>query len=101
MAKSRTSDRITRKEPGTDTIHRRRAKQAAKSVFKGLPVVPGIAIGTVKLKFRQNQVLSDRKITPEEVSREHDRLMEAVGCPRSNSWSTGPRSPRRSVKSKP
>ena len=78
MAKQRTSDRITRKEPGTDAIHRRRAKQATKSVFKGLPVVPGIAIGTVKLKFRQSQVLSDRKITVDEVPREHDRLAEAV-----------------------
>ncbi len=72
-----STDRHTRpaarNEPGTDTHHRRR-----KSVFKGIPIVPGIAIGTVRLKFRQTQVLSDRTITEEEVSRECERLAEAV-----------------------
>ena len=71
------SDRHTksasRSEPGTDTYHRRR-----KSVFKGIPVVPGIAIGTVRLKFRQTQVLSDRVLTEDEVPREFERLNEAI-----------------------
>ena len=71
------SDRLTksasRSELGTDTYHRRR-----KSVFKGIPVVPGIAIGTVRLKFRQTQVLSDRVLSEDEVPREFERLNEAI-----------------------
>ncbi len=71
------SDRHTRStprsDPGTDTYHRRR-----KSVFKGVPVVPGIAIGTVRLKFRQTQVMSDRVISEADVPRENERLVEAV-----------------------
>ncbi len=63
----------TRSETGTDTQHRRR-----KSVFKGIPVVPGIAIGTVRLKFRQTQVLSDRTLGEDEVAREFERLVEAI-----------------------
>ena len=63
----------SRSEPGTDTVHRRR-----KSVFKGIPVVPGIAIGSVRLKFRQTQVMSDRNISEDEVPRETERLVEAV-----------------------
>ncbi len=49
-----------------------------KSIFKGIPVVPGIALGVVTLKFRRTQVLSDRNITKAEVERESDRLTEAV-----------------------
>ncbi|MBA3685621.1 MAG: phosphoenolpyruvate--protein phosphotransferase [Planctomycetes bacterium] len=49
-----------------------------KSIFKGIAVVPGIAIGRVTLKFRQTQILSDRTIKPDEVAREHERLAEAV-----------------------
>lgn len=49
-----------------------------KNIFKGVPVVPGIAIGIVRLKFRQTQVLSDRHVAPGDVAREHDRLAEAV-----------------------
>jgi len=49
-----------------------------KTVFKGIAVVPGIALGKVTLKFRQTQVLSDRTIAKDEVSREHERLAEAV-----------------------
>ncbi len=49
-----------------------------KTVFKGIPVVPGIAMGRVTLKFRKNQVFSDRAITLAEVPREIDRLTEAV-----------------------
>lgn len=49
-----------------------------KNVFRGVPVVQGIAIGTVRLKFRQSQVLSDRTISLVEVAREHDRLNEAI-----------------------
>ena len=71
------SDRQTkstsRSDPGTDTYHRRR-----KSVFKGIPVVPGIAIGTVRLKFRQTQVLSDRVLSEDEIPREFERLNEAI-----------------------
>ncbi len=47
-------------------------------MFKGLPVVPGIALGPVRLKFRQTQVLSDRTIGKADVQKEHDRLLEAV-----------------------
>jgi phosphotransferase system enzyme I (PtsI) len=53
--------------------HRRR-----KSVFKGIPVVPGIALGPVRLKFRRTQVMSDRTIGKEDVPKEHERLAEAV-----------------------
>ena len=49
-----------------------------KTVFKGIPVVPGIAMGRVTLKFRKNQVFSDRAIALSEVPREIDRLTEAV-----------------------
>ncbi|MBA2479018.1 MAG: hypothetical protein H0V44_00005, partial [Planctomycetes bacterium] len=52
--------------------HRRR-----KTSFKGIAVVPGIAIGTVRLKFRQTQVWSDRTIGKADVQRELDRLSEA------------------------
>jgi phosphotransferase system enzyme I (PtsI) len=49
-----------------------------KSMFKGVSVVPGIAMGAVRLKFRQTQVLSDRTITDKDIPREHERLTEAV-----------------------
>jgi phosphoenolpyruvate-protein phosphotransferase (PTS system enzyme I) len=49
-----------------------------RTIFKGISVVPGIAIGTVTLKFRQTQVLSDRTIGKGEVEREYERLAEAV-----------------------
>ena len=49
-----------------------------KTVFNGIAVVPGIAMGRVALKFRQTQVLSDRTISQPEVEREHERLAEAV-----------------------
>ncbi len=49
-----------------------------KAAYKGIAVVPGIAIGRVTLKFRQTQVLSDRTIKTDEVPREHERLAEAV-----------------------
>src|SRR5262245_58261170 len=49
-----------------------------KTLFTGIPVVPGIAMGRVALKFRQTQILSDRTITRAEVEREHERLTEAV-----------------------
>jgi phosphoenolpyruvate-protein phosphotransferase (PTS system enzyme I) len=49
-----------------------------KTVFKGIPVVPGIAMGQVALKFRKTQVFSDRSISASEVPREIERLTEAV-----------------------
>jgi len=77
MARSRntggSSDRHRKGDPPTDSIHRKR-----KSQFRGIPVVPGVAIGPVRLKFRQTQVMSDRTITEGEVAREYDRLAEAV-----------------------
>ena len=77
MARSRntggSSDRHRKGEPSTDSIPRKR-----KSQFRGIPVVPGVAIGPVRLKFRQTQVMSDRTITEAEVAREYDRLAEAV-----------------------
>jgi phosphoenolpyruvate-protein phosphotransferase len=60
-------------QPPTDTHHRRR-----KTTFKGVPVVPGVAIGPVRLKFRQTQVMSDRTLAESEVPREHERLAEAM-----------------------
>jgi phosphotransferase system enzyme I (PtsI) len=76
MARSRqggSSDRHRRGDPPTETTTRRR-----KSQFRGIPVVPGVAIGPARLKFRQTQVLSDRTIEAAEVAREYDRLGEAV-----------------------
>jgi phosphotransferase system enzyme I (PtsI) len=58
---------------GSDTFTRRR-----KSLFRGIPVVPGIAIGHARIKFRRTQVLADRTIDPSEVVREEERLAEAV-----------------------
>ncbi len=58
---------------GTDQFHKRKRGQ-----FRGIPVVPGIALGVVRLKFRRTQVLSDRTIEAGEVARECDRLAEAV-----------------------
>lgn len=58
---------------GSDTFGRRR-----KSIFRGVPVVPGIAIGPARLKFRRTQVLADRPIRPEDVVKEEERLAEAV-----------------------
>lgn len=58
---------------GSDSIQRRR-----KTVFRGIPVVPGIAIGPARLKFRRTQVLADNPITPDEVVKEEQRLAEAV-----------------------
>ncbi len=49
-----------------------------KSLFQGISVVPGIAIGPVILKFRETQVLSDQPIGKGEVEREYERLAEAV-----------------------
>lgn len=69
-----SSERHTRPvQAGTDVHHRRR-----KTTFKGVPVVPGVAIGPVRLKFRQTQVMSDRTIAEVEVAREQERLAEAV-----------------------
>jgi phosphoenolpyruvate-protein phosphotransferase len=69
--KAESTDRYTKS--GTERVTPRR-----KAVFKGLGVVPGIAMGVVRLKFRQTQVLSDRTITQKEVLRESERLTEAV-----------------------
>ena len=79
MAKRHDSstDRFN-KGDGSDRHRESRGGQRRKTLFKGVSVVPGIAMGTVRLKFRQTQVLSDRTITPKEVEREHERLIEAV-----------------------
>ncbi len=73
MAKNKgpPTDRFTRDDKGGGSSRR-------KTIFKGIGVVPGIALGTVRLKFRQTQVLSDRTIEADEVDREYDRLAEAV-----------------------
>ena len=49
-----------------------------KQQFKGIPVVTGVAMGRVHLKFRQTQVLSDRTLQPEEVANEIELFREAV-----------------------
>jgi phosphotransferase system enzyme I (PtsI) len=61
------------KHHSTDRIRRRK-----RSEFKGTPIVPGIALGVVRIKFRRTQVLSDRVLEQDEVPREHERLKEAV-----------------------
>jgi phosphotransferase system enzyme I (PtsI) len=68
------SDRFPKGETGSH----HRSGPRRKSMFKGVSVVPGIAMGTVRLKFRQTQLLSDRTISAKDVSREHERLTEAV-----------------------
>ena len=60
---------------GTDRFTRPTRR---KHQFKGVPVVPGIAMGTVHLKFRKTHVLSDRMLKEEEVERELELLNEAV-----------------------
>ena len=72
-----SSDRFHRGDGTTDRLHRDN-RRPRKTVFKGVSVVPGIAMGPVRLKFRQTQVLSDQTITFKEVEREYERLNEAV-----------------------
>ena len=72
-----SSDRFHRGDSTTDRLHRD-GRRPRKTVFKGVSVVPGIAMGPVRLKFRQTQVLSDQTITFKEVEREYERLNEAV-----------------------
>ncbi len=47
-----------------------------KAGFKGIKVVPGVALGPVRLKLRRTQVLSDRTISEADVPREIERLAE-------------------------
>jgi phosphotransferase system enzyme I (PtsI) len=79
VARSRdsSSDRSHRGDSTTDRIHRD-GRRVRKTIYKGVTVVPGIAMGSVRLKFRQTQVLSDQTITFKEVEREYERLNEAV-----------------------
>ena len=49
-----------------------------KSVFKGIAVVPGIAIGQVHLKFTRSHSFSDRTLAANELAAELERLQEAV-----------------------
>ncbi len=72
-----SSDRFNRGDGTTDRLHRD-SRRPRKTVFKGVSVVHGIAMGPVRLKFRQTQVLSDQTITFNEVEREYERLNEAV-----------------------
>lgn len=67
MARDRT-DRFTKSM---------RRPTRRKHFFKGIPVVPGIAIGTVHLKFRKSHTLSDRHLEPGEIERELGILAEA------------------------
>ena len=75
---STSSDRFRRGDGTSDRIAKGDSRSRRKSVFKGVSVVPGIAMGTVRLKFRQTQVLSDQSITFKDVEREYERLNEAV-----------------------
>jgi phosphotransferase system enzyme I (PtsI) len=72
MAKRPPSKTTQVSQPPTDE-HRRK-----KAVFRGISVVPGVALGPVRLKFRRTQVMSDRNISKGDVQRELDRLSEAV-----------------------
>ena len=83
--KDRSSDRAERGSDRTDKVdkpnkpERTEAHVRRRSAnYRGIPVVPGIAMGPVRLKFRRTQVLSDRTLTKVEVEREHQRLAEAV-----------------------
>jgi len=73
-----SSDRFRRGDSTSDRFAKGEGRPRRKSVFKGVAVVPGIAMGPVRLKFRQTQVLSDQSITFKEVEREYERLNEAV-----------------------
>jgi len=79
MARSRdsSSDRFHRGDGTTDRLHRD-ARRSRKLIYKGVTVVPGIAMGTVRLKFSQTQVFSDQTISFKDVEREYERLNEAV-----------------------
>lgn len=69
------TDRTVR---GSRTDRYTRQPRRRKHFFRGTPVVPGVAMGRVHLKFRQTQVLSDRTIDPAQVAGELDVLDEAV-----------------------
>jgi phosphoenolpyruvate-protein phosphotransferase (PTS system enzyme I) len=78
-ARDTSSDRFRRGgEGGTTDRISRDGRTKRKNIFKGTTVVPGISMGTVRLKFRQTHVFSDQTITFQEVEREHERLNEAV-----------------------
>ena len=49
-----------------------------KHQFKGIPVVPGVAMGRVHLKFRETSVLSDRVLEAEDIPQELELFQEAV-----------------------
>ena len=70
MARHRTE---SHRRSDRHTVRRRR-----KHFYKGISVVPGVAMGKVHLKFRQVQMLSDRTITAADVPRELEILAEAV-----------------------
>jgi phosphotransferase system enzyme I (PtsI) len=72
MAKRPQKPQTGATSPPSDEFRRR------KAVFRGIPVVPGVALGPVRLKFRRTQVLSDRTISTDDVPRELERLGEAV-----------------------
>ncbi|TVR43323.1 MAG: phosphoenolpyruvate--protein phosphotransferase [Planctomycetota bacterium] len=57
----------------TDIYRNRR-----KTMFKGIPVVPGIAMGKVHLKFRHVHTLSDYVLEEKDTPRELEILQEAV-----------------------
>jgi phosphotransferase system enzyme I (PtsI) len=65
--------RIDKPVGGDSDFHRKR-----KTFFQGIPVVPGIALGTVRLKFRRTQVMSDRTLTKADAVRDLTRLDQAV-----------------------
>lgn len=70
--------RRTKSDGGRRATERYARPTRRKHFFKGLAVVPGIAMGRVHLKFRKTQVLSDRTIEEPEVGRELEVLEEAV-----------------------
>jgi phosphoenolpyruvate-protein phosphotransferase len=49
-----------------------------RATFNGIPVVPGVAMGHVHLKFRNVTALSDELLDADAVPRELDLLTEAV-----------------------
>ena len=65
--------RIEKPASGDSDFHRKR-----KTFFQGIPVVPGIALGTVRLKFRRTQVMSDRTLSKVDAVRDLARFDQAV-----------------------
>jgi phosphoenolpyruvate-protein phosphotransferase (PTS system enzyme I) len=66
------SEKQTKRKADSGRSSRRRRS------FRGIAVVPGIAIGRAHMKFRQTVMFSDRHIDADDVPYEIERLREAI-----------------------